>query len=90
MTKALARVLGITAVTAALSLGAWAQSMTREPGTNRRGNDYTSFRVSGSPECEEACARELAWCRALTNTSLPTPVSPWISNGMFFSSKRSA
>jgi hypothetical protein len=66
MKKALARALGVTvAAAAALSLGAWAQGMTREPGTNRRGNDYASFRVSEIPECEEACARDRR-CQAYT------------------------
>ena len=38
MTKPFARLLGITAALAAvLSLGAWAQEMTRESGVNRRG-----------------------------------------------------
>jgi hypothetical protein len=65
MTRPIPRVLAVTLAAAALSLGAWAQTMTREHGTNRRGNDYTSFPVLQAGDCEQACARDRR-CRAYT------------------------
>jgi PAN domain len=69
MNSAISRLLGITlvvlVVAAALSLSAWAQTMTREPGTNRRGNDYTNFSVGQIADCEQACVRD-GRCRAFT------------------------
>src|ERR1700712_4518707 len=69
MKKATSRRLGITlamlvALLAAAALS-WAQGMTREPGTNRRGNDYTNFAVGQISDCEKACARDRR-CRAYT------------------------
>src|SRR3954449_13612020 len=69
MKKATSRRLGITlamlvALLAATALS-WAQTMSREPGTNRRGNDYTNFPVVQSEGCERACLRD-GRCRAFT------------------------
>jgi hypothetical protein len=66
MTTKLARVFGLTVgVAAALALAALGQTMTEERGTNRRGNDYTSFSVVTMGECRDACARDRR-CRAYT------------------------
>jgi hypothetical protein len=60
------RVLGLTAgIALMLALAALAQSMTEERGTNRRGNDYTSFPAKAAADCQDACARDRR-CRAYT------------------------
>jgi hypothetical protein len=66
MTTKLARVIGITmGVAATLTLTALGQTMTEERGTNRRGNDYTSFPAGTAADCQDACARDRR-CRAYT------------------------
>jgi hypothetical protein len=56
------------ALAALLAAAALSQSMSREPGTNRRGNDYSSFRVVTIDDCERACLDDRR-CRAYTFTA---------------------
>jgi len=66
MRQKVLRVLGITAgVAVTVALAALAQTMTEERGTNRRGNDYTSFPTATAADCRDACARDRR-CRAYT------------------------
>jgi hypothetical protein len=46
-------------LTVLLPLAATAQrGISEEPGVNRRGNDYTSFRVDDLRDCKRACSRD--------------------------------
>jgi hypothetical protein len=45
--------------------GAAQQDLTEEPGYDRRGDDYNSFRAESAGECQRACAREDR-CQAYT------------------------
>ncbi|HYO16091.1 MAG TPA: PAN/Apple domain-containing protein [Thermoanaerobaculia bacterium] len=49
----------VLTLTVLLPLAAVAQrGISEEPGVNRRGNDYTSFRVDGLRDCKRACSRD--------------------------------
>ena len=62
-------------ITAALGLAlfgaAQAQDVTEEAGTNRRGNDYSSFEVRDLGECQRACERD-GRCQAYTYYEIKT------------------
>ena len=62
--------MGLAMVIAALiATRGLAQSLTTEPGTNRKGSDYTHFSTSEHSECREACSRDRR-CRAYTFNSV--------------------
>ena len=60
------RIFGLTMMIAAAGL---AQSLTEEPGINRKGSDYNRISTSRHSECREACARDRR-CRAYTFNSV--------------------
>lgn len=65
MTKT-SRIFGIGIVIAAAGL---AQSLTTEPGINRKGSDYNHFSTSEHAACRSACERDRR-CRAYTFNSV--------------------
>jgi PAN domain len=67
MTSKTKTVLAALALIAALPL--LAQELTHEPGTNRKGSDYESFRTNSLDVCRRSCARD-SRCRAYTFNSV--------------------
>lgn len=69
----LIKILCLALPMAALAVTAPAQygndGLTSEPGVNREGGDYTSFRTDQLRECQRACSRDTR-CRAYTYNSV--------------------
>jgi hypothetical protein len=70
MTTKTLRIFGVAILTAAaLPAVGLAQSLTTEPGVNRKGNDYNRFSTSEHGACRSACERDRR-CRAYTFNSV--------------------
>lgn len=57
------------ALALAVALPLLAQELTHEPGTNRKGSDYDSFRTGSLEVCRNSCSRD-SRCRAYTFNSV--------------------